>query len=247
VICSSGIGFDPVLDGTRLTFGFRGIYQGTALLYDHPTDSTWLHLTGECIDGRHRGRVLARLDTGRHTTWADWRALHPHTRVLAREARFVGRVGDAGYFPRETSAAGADFFPAPFRDTVKDLDGRLRPHDLVYGAVVGEEARAWPLRRLRGRPVVQETVAGTPVTVWYDEASRSLAGFERAVDGRALSFLEAPDGRRRDAETGSLWTMDGLALDGPLRGRRLRPLRGLMCEWYGWYANHKATTLWAPP
>ena len=79
MICSSGIGFDPVLDERRLWFGFHGIYQGTAVLYDQQTGSLWMHLTGECFAGELAGRKLDPLDTGRHTTWSEWLASHPET------------------------------------------------------------------------------------------------------------------------------------------------------------------------
>ncbi len=244
MVCSSGIGFDPRIGGTRHTFGFEGIWQGTAVLYDHQTSSLWMHVTGTCFDGKHAGVVLERIPTGRHTTWKDWRTLHPETDVMAQEERWMNRPGDAGYFPREGSRAGSGFLPSTFGRTIQHRDPRLELHDLVYGIVVKGKARAYPYRRLESAGVAEEEVEGVPVSVWFDRASRSAAAFDRRVAGTTLSFARDAKGALRDAKTKSRWTMDGLCVEGPSAGVQLQPLRGLQAEWYGWYANHPKTTLW---
>jgi len=244
VICSSGIGFDPRVAGKRLTFGFEGIWQGTALLYDHPTRSLWLHLTGTCIEGTYAGTVLKPLGVGRHTTWADWRALHPETDVLARDPRLMGRTDDTGYFPADQSRSGSPYVPRQFLPTIQTTDARLGRNALLYGLVVGQVARAYPFAQFALHPVVEETVGGVAVTVWFDAASRSAAAFRAERDGKPRHFTPAEGGLFRDGETKSLWTMDGLCVRGPQRGRHLDSVPGLMSEWYGWVANHPRTTIW---
>lgn len=244
MICSSGIGFDPVANGRRLTFGFDGIWQGTAVLYDHQSQSRWMHITGECFDGPLAGTMLRRLPTGRHTTWADWRAQHPGTDVLAPQQIDATRGG--GYFTPEGARSGASRFPPEFPATIRDRDDRLPLDALVYGVRAGGAARAYALDALARRPVVEERVGGQAVTVWYDAASRSAAAYLPRVGERRLTFETAGPGRKRDRETESLWNMDGQSVGGPLRGERLEPAQGLMSEWYGWYASHPETTVWSP-
>lgn len=243
MICTSGIGFDPRIDGERLTFGFRGIWQGTALLYERGTGSTWLHFTGACIDGVHKGRVLTPLSTGRHTTWAEWRATHPDTEVMKPEARYIGRPGDQGYFPRESAGRGQAFLPPGFAPTIQTRDARLPLHALVVGLRRGAKTRAIPVSALEATGVVAETWAGTPITVWRDPASGAVAAFEATVEGRPLTFRTGGDGRMQDAPGGSLWTFDGLCVDGPRKGTRLVRITHLLTEWYGWYAHHPETSL----
>ena len=244
MVCSSGIGFDPVVHGTRLTFGFEGIYQGTAVLYDHQTKSLWMHLTGECFRGTHAGTVLARMPSGRHTTWADWKTLHPDTDVLAREARWMDQPGDRGYFPREGLQSGDPYLPGTFTETIETLDPRLAAHELLYGVVVEGRARAYPYLRLAKAPIVEETLGAMPVTVWFDATSRSAAAFDRRLRGTLHSFARDEAGVVRDRATRSRWTMDGTCVEGELEGAQLTPLRGLMSEWYGWFALHPKTSIW---
>ncbi len=233
-----------MVDGERLTFGFEGIWQGTAVLYDHQTQSLWMHLTGECFHGTLQGTRLRAAGTGRHTTWADWRRLHPETDVLAPEARLVGKPSDLGYFSREGARSGSGFLPRSFGRTIQTTDQRLAPSDLVYGVVVGgREARAYPFEALARTPLVHERLGGLDITVWFDAEARSAAAFERTVRGQALRF-ERTRGAWRDVETQSTWTLDGRCTAGRLKGAQLTPLRGLMSEWYGWYAHHPHTTVW---
>jgi hypothetical protein len=48
--------------------------------------------------------------------------------------------------------------------------------------------------------------------------------FAPRLDGRTLQFTPAGDGTFRD-QSGTTWDLTGRALRGPLRGRRLTPLR----------------------
>jgi hypothetical protein len=96
-------------------------------------------------------------------------------------------------------------------------------------------------------PVAEIEADGVPIVVLYkrgvlsplDNAaiSRSrdvgTAGtFDRRVDGQALSFRPAGDGRFRDGQTGSTWDVTGRAIAGLLAGRRLRPVISDQQFWF---------------
>ncbi len=241
MVCSSGIGFDPVLDGERLTFGFEGIWQGTAVLYDRATSSLWMHFTGECFEGPLKGRRLPALAAGRHTTWGAWRRAHPGTDVMAPDPRF-----ERSYFLREQCRSGAAFLPPDFPPTIQSRDPRLPLEELLLGVRLPGQARAYPLARLAaGGGVVEEEAAGVPLTVWYDAAQRSAAAFDRRLDGVTTSFQRVPEGFR-ERGSGSVFDLEGLGRSGPLAGRRLTRPEQLLTEWYGWFAHHPATTILAP-
>ncbi len=244
MICSSGIGFDPVVNERRLTFGFEGVFQGTAVLYDHQTRSLWMHLTGECFEGELEGTVLERIPSGRHTTWADWSRTHTGTDVMKPDPRWMNKGGDRGYFAREGAASGLPFFPEGFQPTIQTRDDRLAPTALVYGIDVDGVTRAYAFDDLAERLVVEETVNGVAITVWFDRASRSAAAFRRTVGELSFSFTTQANGARTDHETKSAWNMEGECVDGASTDLRLEPLHGLMAEWYGWVANHPKTSVW---
>jgi len=243
VICSSGIGFDPQLDGQRLTFGFEGIWQGTAVLYDRQTSSLWMHLTGEAFTGPLAGKRLKPLATGRHTTWKAWKEAHPSTDVMAPDPAFEAR-----YFQRGQCRSGDAFLPPVFSPTIETRDPRLELADLLLGVRAGEHVRAYPMKALAAGPgVVADLLGEVPLTVWYDPAERSAAAFDARLDGVTLSFEKAGPGRFRDTASGSEFDLEGRALTGPLRDKLLTRAESLLTEWYGWFAHHPATTIWAVP
>lgn len=244
MICSSAIGFDPRIRGNRLTFGFEGIWQGTAVLYDHQTRSLWMHLTGECFQGTFKGLFLMPISSGRHTTWADWRKTHPGTEALAEEPWLLDPRGEHGYFTREGARSGHAYFPDTFPGTIEDEDERLARSALVYGVLVGRTARAYPFERLRAKPVIEERIGGVEATVWFDGTSRSAGAYDRKLQDRTLTFRRIGPGTFQDAQTKSRWSMEGTCTSGPLKGAQLERLRGTMSEWYGWYASYPETTLY---
>ena len=87
-------------------------------------------------------------------------------------------------------------------------------------------------------------LGGAPVAVWFDPASRSANAFDCRLEGRRLSFRSLGRGVFEDRATGDRYNMDGECVAGPGKGRRLRPVFGLMAEWYGWFAHHPGTTVW---
>jgi hypothetical protein len=238
VLCSAAVAFDPRLDGTRLTFGMEGSWRGTATMYDHQTGSLWLQLTGECLSGAHAGRRLAGIASARHTTWSDWRRLHPDTEVMARRAENV-RPGER--YP-ERAPTGLPYVPPELASIMVTEDKRLAPHALLYGIELDGVARAYPIARLQAQPVVNERIGSVDVTIWFNPASRSTAAFHRLVGEQHLEF-RAAHGGVEDVETGSRWTMDGRCVEGALRGTSLRPVHGFLSEWYGWSVLRPETTI----
>ena len=67
----------------------------------------------------------------------------------------------------------------------------MRDEDIVLGLVVSGEARAYPWWIAKNHHVVNDTVAGVPITVAFCEQCTGGAAFRRKVDGRVLSFAVA--------------------------------------------------------
>ena len=239
MVCSSGVSFDPTVDGKRLTFGFEGIWQGTAILYDRDTGSLWMHLTGTCFDGPRAGKTLTPLATGTHTTWAAWRRDHPDTDVMAPDPQFLRR-----YFSRMQSFSGNPYLSDEFAATIVTRDARLGLSDLLLGVHVGTTARAYPLARLATTSgVVEEVVGDVPLTVWFEAPSRTACAFDARLDGRVRTFERRDDGFHEQA-TGSRFDLEGRCVDGPLVGRKLERPSSLLAEWYGWYVHYPKTTIY---
>ena len=63
--------------------------------------------------------------------------------------------------------------------------------DPVIGVVVGDEARAYPLRILQVHEVVNDTLGGAPIAVVYQPLCGAMAVFDRNVGGETLTFASS--------------------------------------------------------
>ena len=56
--------------------------------------------------------------------------------------------------------------------------------------------------------------------------------------------FERRDGATFDSETGTLWSPDGVGLEGELAGVQLTFVTSFLTEWYGWAAFHPDTGIY---
>ena len=230
MICSSGVGFDPVIDGTRYTFDVVGLYNGVFVMADRQTGSVWTHYDGTVLTGPLAG-TGTRLEVLplHHRRWRDWLADHPDSGVLAWEERFADQ-----YWETEPGTPGLGRL---FLDTIVSLDDRLPENELVLGVDSGSGSRAYRLDGADGLTVLDDEIGGVPVVVVLDPDSVFGMAFEATVDGRQRSF-EAGDGVLAD-DTGATWSLEGVGDEG-----RLTFVTGFVTEWYGWAAYHPDTGIW---
>ena len=248
MVCSSGVGFDPVVDGEPLRFSAAGVYNGVFTMWDDRTGSVWSSLDGRALAGDLAGLALAprALQT---VTWEAWLAEHPETTVLDADTGFAYGETCAGLTilsncrALRVTSLGREGFSSFFRDSLADLDTRLPEATLVIGVRAGDEARAFPVDAPRDDAPSQSIVGGAPIVILEDAAGAPSLAYHRALtDGRVLDFVRR-DGRVVDVQTGSAWRSDGVATDGPLRGVRLTWVTSLLSEWYGWVAFNPGSTI----
>jgi hypothetical protein len=241
VICSSGIAFVPIVADRHLTFGFHGIWQGSALLYDHQTNSRWLHMNGECVEGELKGSRLTPISVV-HATWKEWRADHPQTTVMAAEPKFQDR-----YFNRDSARRGNSFFPVGFLTTIQTRDRRLPLSELCLGVRVGEAKKAYPSSVLKRLPdgLLEDVLADEPLLILHAKETGTTRAYRRKLAGNTLQFAAVPDSNDLiELTTGSRFHRSGACFDGQLAPRKLEPVEFLQAEWYGWYALHPDTEVY---
>ncbi len=250
-LCNSGLVFERAVDGVVLDFGTSGmLYKSDLVMYDRQTHSLWAQMEGRAIVGDRAGTRLA-LRPANTIAFEDWRAAHPAGRVLSRE---TGHRRSYGINPYQ-SYDQPDLGPFLFRGR---LDPRRPPKERVVGLALGAVRRAYPFPVLEQQRVVQETVAGEPVVIFYQpgtlsaldetEMARSrpvgaTAVYSARVDGRVLTF-EPDAGGFTDRETRTRWSFFGVAVEGPLAGRQLRPLQHVDAFWFAWAAFNPDTTIY---
>lgn len=220
--------FDRQVEGQELTFGVSGkLIMNNLVMYDRQTDSLWLQISGEGIDGSFKGVSLVKVPHVQ-TTWAAWKEMHPDTLVLDKRGGY-GRDQYESYY--NNPGAG------PLGQSRSD--DRLPPKDLVLGYIFGGRAKGYPFRTLLEMPVINDVFAERELLVVFEERSQTGQIFRREVDGRTLTFelmsLRDGDVIVRDRETGSTWSgLSGEALEGPLAGRTLQQMPAFYAFWFSW-------------
>lgn len=245
-LCYSALVFSrEVADADEpLTFGVSGmLLQNTLVMFDRQTGSLWSQLYGAAIDGPLAGTSLSFFSSTL-TDWTTWRTQYPDTRVLSKQAtREQFNRPSYSESPRTSYAvdAYASYYAMPDEGVVNSHipreAGDRGPKRRVLGVRNGDAARAYPFATLAEEPVINDELAGLPLLVWFDPASRTARAYDRRVDGRVLTFALAADdaGELADAETASRWNpLTGQAVEGPLAGARLTPLLATTAFEFGW-------------
>lgn len=191
-------------------------------MIDQETKSLWSHLLGRAMHGPLLDTELAVIPSAM-TSWKQWRITHPTTSVVKME--------------RSSTAYGLEAFHAD--------------DQLLIGMARGEQARAWVFREFKESRAVNETVfqdqdgtGGIPVVVAYDKDRVTAVIHGRRVAGELLNF-RLEDGVLRDESTDSQWDLlTGTATAGPLEGRVLPKINGIVSIVEPWTVFHPKSTYW---
>ncbi len=121
---------------------------------------------------------------------------------------------------------------------------------------LGGEAAAYPFSELSNVRVVNDTVGGEPVVVFWTPDTASALGvssiadavgtgvaYGRLVAGRKLNFAFVY-GVFRDRETGTTWNVAGKATAGELAGSALTPVKHANHFWFAWAAFKRETRIY---
>ena len=240
-LCNAALVFDRRLDGVILDFGTSGkLRRSDLIMWDRQTESWWQQFTGEGIVGELTGKKLTILPAS-IISFSDFRAANPDGMVLSRETGFSRPYGQNPY-------AGYDRADQPPFLFDGDLDGRLLPKERVATVSIGEVDAAFPFSILEEERVVNYTINGKDLVVFFKSgtvsaldkssirSSRDVGAtgvFDGQVDGRKLTFRSDGD-RILDNETGSVWNILGQAVEGPLKGEKLAPVVHANHFWFAW-------------
>jgi hypothetical protein len=264
-LCNTSLVFDRRVEGRELTFGTTGnLRYSDLVMWDRQTESWWQQATGEAIVGELTAKRLARVRSV-VLSFEEFRAAYPSGEVLSREGaddemtqkgtgrRHYGSNPYVGYDRADTPPI-ATFWGD------RGLDRRLPPKARVAVATFADPPVAYITDGIAGTFAKNDTVDGrrivflylggvaspldTPITSEGADMGQAIF-YDASVDGRALTFR--PSGRAfTDAETGTTWSIAGIATAGPLKGKRLGMLDHELTFWFIWSAFRPDTEVRKP-
>lgn len=224
-LCGAGILFKTNVEGfdEPFTFGSSGfLFRSNKLMYDRQTDSLWNQFTGRPVSGPLAGsNVELEILPVAITSWRDWKARNPDTRVLSLE---TGHVRD--YTP---GAPYGHYFNSPDLMFPAFLaDESLSAKDLVFGIRTAGGAKAWPLPAFEGGRVIHDQVGLVDLVLIGDTKTRTVRAYRS--EGRRFS---AGDSSTTLLSAGQTWRMTETELTGP-DGTKLPRIAGHVAYWFAW-------------
>ncbi len=159
--CGTAVAFIRKVNGETTTFGVSGyLYNSDLIMYDRKEGNLWQQLTLEAIIGPAARRNEELQWVGVSTTdWAYWKKQHPHTQVLSKPKNFIRDYDRYPYGSYEENSE--------VRFGAEVTDKRLHPKDIVYGVVVNDQAKAYPLTKLELQPNFQDKIGQVSVMINY--------------------------------------------------------------------------------
>jgi len=236
-LCGTGIAFDRVIDGITYCFGVSGmLYNSDLVMYDQQTESWWSQALGTALVGDMAGTELNIIPITM-TSWGSWKNLHPDTKVLSRETGYSRPYGENPYSGYEES--GNIWFP------VSNVDDRLFAKDIVTGLTIDGNSKAYPHEELVKTVIVNDELGGQSIVVIWNPDLEDASIFSRVINGQVLNFeYDNINKTMLDDETGSNWSLAGMATAGQMAGKQLSQIPAFRSFWFAWVAFYPETELY---
>lgn len=252
-LCNTAIAFKRTFDGKVFDFGTTGrLRYSNLIMYDRQTETWWQQATGEAIAGEHTGAQLEFYPAA-IISWADFKAQYPDGKVLSRDTGHVRNYGRNPYYGYD------DINQTPFL-----YDGttpnQLPPMARVLTVDLNGEAAAYPYDVLSKLNVINDSVGGEDIVIFWTEGTTSpldtsnipegrevgsAVAYGRLLNDQTLTFIFS-DGKFLDEQTNSEWNVFGQAVSGELKGKQLAPVVSINHFWFSWAAFKPETRIYQP-
>jgi len=226
-------GYEPSLD-----FSFHGWRNGIMVI-QHKDGTLFSALSGIAFDGPRKGTALKPLATI-ETDWGYWLKAYPKTVAYNMFEKYLPED-----LPKTANTESLS--------TRLPEEKRLHADEKIIGIAVGNKARAYPLSLLSTNYVIRDRVGGRDLVVLWYAPTKTAAVYEPRMENEnvpeRLTLEHNPQlstAPFMDKETFSHWTIEGRAVEGPLKGKTLAWLPGVQCKWFAWAAEYPETEIYSP-
>ncbi|PKO04013.1 MAG: hypothetical protein CVU41_19225 [Chloroflexi bacterium HGW-Chloroflexi-3] len=251
-LCNTAIAFERTVNGNVFDFGTTGRLRfSNLIMYDRQTETWWQQAEGKGIVGKLTGTQLVFVPAA-IISWEEFKNANPNGLVLSRETGFVRNYGFNPYVGYD------DVNRPPFLYQGPETPDKLPPVARVLTVEIEEEAVAYPYELLREVNVVNDTVGGQQIAVFWSSGTVSALdtleisdgkdigtaiAFSRLLNGTVLTFKY--DGQNIvDEETTSTWDVLGKAISGELAGKQLEQAVSINHFWFSWVAFKPETRVY---
>ena len=230
-VCRTGRAFSPFVNGKMESFRLVGMDHFNAMFEDATTKSWWQQATGKAIAGPLKGTALREI-VSKQLTLESWLREYPNSYILQPDTTFKKDYKDLAGYDKGTLKSGLEK-----RDSVS-----WKPKSWVIGVVHNHIAKAYDWNELVKNKVINDSIEGLPVLLGLERDTASFHVYDRRVKGTILIFQKGSNDVFTDENTNSTWNMDGVCINGTLKGERLNPVQAYQEFWHSWSTFHPNTT-----
>ena len=252
-LTGTGLVFDArAEDGGQFELGVSGLlFNNNLIMYDRRDGSTlYPQLYFTAIDGPRQGESLDLLPVA-ETRWGTWKRLYPDTQVVASGSYRQSQYTRYPYDDYRTNNSYLIFGLSPrLSANPNPASAAFAVKDRVLGLRLNGRAKAYPFDSMGSRRIINDRVGGTEIAVLWDRGTHLALPYSRWVGEDLLTFdIDQSDGfpfNMVDRETGTRWNANGVALEGPLQGKRLTQIPAHNSMWFAWVTFWQDTDVWSP-
>ena len=239
-LTGSGIVIDRS-DLSGVEFGVSGLlYRNNLVLFDrNPEESLWPQLSRSSKCGPAFSTQLFTVPTW-EMTWSTWKSLHPATRVVSSATGHDRDYTQNPYGNYNEPSNRSLLFEMP-------IDNRRPPKERTLVLPQGDGGLAFPFGLLddgASLKAIHTLFRGQPIVVLWSKEGNTAMAYSLDQDTQT-PFIRVENNQFLDEVTGSIWQLDGRAIEGQLKGRRLKPVtNAYVAFWFAWAAFHPETEIW---
>jgi Protein of unknown function (DUF3179) len=231
-VCRTGRAFSPFINGKMESFRLVGMDHFNAMFEDATTKSWWQQATGVSIAGPLKGTTLKELPS-RQLTLEAWLRQYPDSYIMQPDTSFKKDYKDLADYDKGTIKSGLEK-----RDSLS-----WKRKSWIVGVIHNNSEKAYDWNELVKKKIIQDSVAGLPIVIALEKDTVSFHVYDRRLNGSVLSFREGDNNSLLiDQNTNSTWNMDGLCINGILKGERLTAVQSYQEFWHSWSTFHPTTT-----
>ena len=206
---------------------------------DRETGTWWQQVSGKALHGPLKGKRL-NLIAYEEVTFDLWKQERPGGRVLLPDPEIQ----------KEESYAKEDWEQRIAKLPVVtpiNHEEPLKPRDLILGIDIKGQSKAYPFESLKRTRAIVDKIAGGQIILVLGKDDSSVRVFEAVIDGKPLSLYfknETGSDSFLDVDTGTEWSFEGVAVTGPLAGKKLNRISVLKDYWFDWKNYHPETAVY---
>lgn len=223
-VCRTGRVYSTLVQGRQENFRLVGMDHFNAVFEDETTKSWWQQATGEAIAGPLKGLKLKEVPS-QQLTVESWMRDYPSSMVMAADPLY-----DEQYFKLE------DYDRGTMQSSLVKRDYQpWQPKSWIVGVKNEFSSIAYDWNELVKKRVIQDSLQSLPILLTMEIDTTSFHVYDRRINGTVLQFnTNITDNCFIDKGSNSIWTMDGLCIEGPLKGQQLTRIQGYNEFWHSW-------------